>query len=125
MEFDSLEPGDELDWLVLHHVLDWKRGLRSLGEAPYRQGSEMFPELWPVSHDMAFAWRVVEHATAAGLQVTLRYAPDPRKPGWEATFSRAQGPIASSDAQTAPLAICRAALRAVEQALLVKSSFSR
>ena len=35
MDIDRLEAGAELDWLVLHHALDWKQGYPALGQQPY------------------------------------------------------------------------------------------
>ena len=123
MTNDSLEAGDELDWLVLHHVLDWKRGIAAFGEAPYRWQSQEFPALWPVSRDLVCAWRIVDHAIQRG--VTVDVLADPAtSPLWRVTFTHLSGSEAHAEAATLPLAICRAALRAVEAAVLVKSAGS-
>ncbi|MNT50308.1 hypothetical protein D3C72_1872220 [compost metagenome] len=121
MATENLEAGEELDWLVLHHVFDWKRGVRAFGEAPFRRGSEPFDALWPVSSDLANAWKVIDHAVAVGLAVTVQSASD-ASPGWRVTFRSSSGVEAEGYGETVPLAICMAALRAVEAALLVKSS---
>lgn len=116
-----LEAGDELDWLVLHHVLDWKRGIAAFGEAPYRWQSQEFPALWPVSRDLGCAWRIVDHAIQRDVAVAV--LADPAKPPlWRVTFTHPSGSEAHGEAATLPLAICHAALRAVEAAILVKSA---
>lgn len=118
-----LETGDELDWLVLHHVLDWKRGIAAFGEPPYRWQSQEFPALWPVSRDLACAWRIVDHAIQRGVAVAVRAEPV-TSPLWQVTFTHPSGAVAHGEAATLPLAICRAALRAVEAAILAKSAGS-
>ncbi len=125
MDIDTLEAGEELDWLVLHHVFDWKRGIRAFDEAPYRCGTQEYAALWPVSAEIAFAWRVLAHALRAGLTVSVSGNPSGREGSWRATLAHAQGGEAEACGETAPLAICRAALRAVEAALLVKSARPR
>lgn len=122
MQIDGLEPGDELDWLVLHHVFDWKRGISAFGEAPYRCAGQEFPALWPVSSDLAGAWRVVDHALQRGLTVDLQGQPDGSRQVWRVTLAEPSGLQVDGRGETVPLAICRAALHAVEAALLVKSS---
>jgi len=60
------------------------------------------------STDLAAAWRVVEHAP--GLFHVLQY-----KEGWLVTiYNPKTSEMWQGDAPTAPLAICRAALQAVE-----------
>ena len=122
MEIDTLEAGAELDWLVLHHVFDWKRGISAFGEAPYRHGPVAHQALLPVSTDLADAWRVLEHAIARGLRVTLQSVTDHSPQTWGVTLASPAGGSAYAWGETVPVAICRAALRAVEAALLVKSS---
>jgi len=116
-----MEAGDELDWLVLHHVLDWKRGIAAFGEAPYRWQSQEYTALWPVSHDLACAWRIVDHAIQRDVAVAVWGEPA-KTPLWRVTFTHPSGSVAQGEAATLPLAICRAALRAVEVAVLVKTS---
>jgi hypothetical protein len=69
------------------------------------------------STDIAAAWQVVEKLTADGWghkhHVYSKYA---EMPGWQWTFMQSgKGPnsISGAEAETAPLAICRAALLAI------------
>jgi hypothetical protein len=74
---------------------------------------------WPAfSADIAAAWQVVERLTADGWghkHHVLSAAAE--QPGWQWTFMRPGGGlgagIAGAEADTAPLAICRAALLAL------------
>ena len=79
MDIDRLEAGAELDWLVLHHALDWKQGFPALGQLPYSRpegaGRVEEPALRPVSTVLAEAWRLVEHVEARGLGFSLSRAP--------------------------------------------------
>ncbi|MNK43982.1 hypothetical protein D3C87_627030 [compost metagenome] len=122
MQIDRLEPGNELDWLVLHHVFDWKRGITAFGEAPYRCRGQEFSELRPVSTELAAAWSVVDHALRFGLSVDVQGHPDERAQVWRVRFTDKSGVQAEGRGETVPLTICRAALHAVKAALLVKSS---
>ena len=118
-----MEAGNELDWLVLHHVLDWKRGIAAFGEAPYRWQNREYAALWPVSHDLACAWRIVDHAIQRDVAVVVQGEPA-KTPLWRVTLTHSSGAVAQGEAATLPLAICRAALRAVEMAVLVKTAGS-
>lgn len=121
MQIDRLEPGDELDWLVLHHVFDWKRGISAFGEAPYRCGDRGHSQLWPVSAEVAFAWRVLEYARQAGLTIEIHASPDVPH-GWRIRLAQPPGLAVEGHGASVSLAICRAALHAVKAGLLVKSS---
>jgi len=122
MQIDSVDAGEELDWLVLHHVFDWKRGIAAFGESPYRWGKQAYAALLPVSTDLAEAWRVLDLAVARGLRVAVTSNGNAPGAAWHVSISGASGESAQAFGETVPLAICRAALRAVEAALLVKSS---
>jgi hypothetical protein len=123
MQIESLEPGEELDWLVLHHVFDWKRGITAFGEAKFRCGPRPYPELLPVSTDLVHAWSVVDHALSVGLTVDM-HARSGEFPEWRVRIARPAGEQAEGQGETVSLAICRAALLAVKAALLVKSSLA-
>ena len=125
MDIDGLAAGAELDWLVLHHALDWKLGFPALGQAAYtRPGADgariEAPELPPVSASMAEAWVLVEHLEALGLAFSLTY--DPTGHIWEARIWRDRPPAGAvtAIASTAPLAIARATLKAVQASIVVK-----
>ena len=122
MQIDRLEPGDELDWLVLHHVFDWKRGITSFGEPPFRRGGQGFPALLPVSTDLASAWGVIDHALQVGLSAEIQGHPEDSLQPWQVRFTDRSGVQVMGRGETVALAICRAALLAVEAALLVKSA---
>jgi len=71
------------------------------------------------STDISAAWQVIERMAARGLWLTL-LTPYDATDGYHATFTPHGRPqwcdaVARAQAATAPLAICRAALRAVEQ----------
>lgn len=74
-------------------------------------------ELRRYSTNIYFAWMVVEHLIAAGFRYPLvRYDGDRREgsPRWTAAVSSADGKEAwRGDADSAPLAICLAALKVV------------
>lgn len=122
MSPESTFPDDELDWLVMHHVFDWKRGFQSLGEPPFRTAHEGFERLPPVSTDLTEAWRIVTHAESLGLRLTMHL--DPRHPAhaWTVTIQGPQDTVATASGETLPLALARAAVRAVEAALFTKST---
>lgn len=128
MDIDGLEAGPELDWLVLHHALDWKQGFPALGQAPYTRpgdGGERrdAAALPPVSSDLAEAWRLVEHVEARGLGFSLSRQPEAEEAqGWTARVWRDRPPAgeAVASAPTAPWAIARAVLKAVRASLVVK-----
>ncbi|MFN3429021.1 MAG: hypothetical protein ACK46X_03590 [Candidatus Sericytochromatia bacterium] len=125
MDIDGLAAGSELDWLVLHHALDWKLGFPALGQAAYTRpgpagGRVESPALPPVSSAIGEAWALVEHVQALGLAFSLTF--DPTVPGWEARIRRDRPPTGSvaASAPTAPLAIARATLKAVQASIVVK-----
>jgi hypothetical protein len=128
MDIDGLEAGPELDWLVLHHALDWKQGFPALGQAPYTcpgaDGARVdAPTLPPVSTEIAEAWRLVEHVEARRLGFSLSHQPDAEEAQrWTARVWRDRPPagVALAHAPTAPWAIARAVLKAVQASLVVK-----
>ena len=125
MDIDGLDAGAELDWLVLHHALDWKLGFPALGQAAYtRPGPEgtrvEASDLPPASASIADAWALVEHVQALGLTFSLTF--DPAGRTWNAHIRRDRPPAGavSASAPTAPLAIARATLKAVQASIVVK-----
>lgn len=128
MNIDGLDAGPELDWLVLHHALDWKQGFPALGQSPYtRPGDDgervETPALPPVSTDLAAAWRLVEHLEARRLGFSLEQHPEAEEARrWTARVRRDRHPAgeAVAHAPTAPWAIARVVLKAVQASLVVK-----
>jgi hypothetical protein len=125
VDIDVLPAGAELDWLVLHHALDWKQGFPALGQAPYTRpgpsGERVEePGLPPVSTTLAEAWRLVAHVETFGLGFSLTRPPG--APQWEARVWREAAPAgeAVAEGETAALAIARAVLKAVQASLITK-----
>jgi hypothetical protein len=112
----------ELDALVATHVLGWTE------VAPFKQVHAHDPILQGVrpgviaspytgykprvpvpnySRDIAAAWEVLEKVRGPGVEVRLFSG------GWKAGWTCEVGSLASTTRETAPLAICLAALEAV------------
>ena len=119
MNYDEMEAGTEMDRLIAEKVMGWQMGLgpatvtkwwRRPGAEPPKQFARPVTA-WVPSSDIANAWEVVAHLRnshwidiqdmRAHYDVTIRRSVDERNP------SCAVG-------DTAPLAICRAALKAVQ-----------
>jgi hypothetical protein len=93
-EIDALPAGPELDDLIERHI--YGQSLRR-GWAPM-----------PASTEIEWAWKVVEHLQAEGICLLVR-------PYLQGGFRVSYGTPEEIDyatAETAPLAICRAALKA-------------
>lgn len=106
-EIDKLQAGQELDELILKYVFK-----DSIGDDG--RGSRMaFFDQHRYSADIAAAWQVVEKLRAKGLYI----ASFGNGSGlYGCTFARASHdwkPEWTGEGATAPLAICRAALKAV------------
>ena len=119
------EAGRELDALVAEKVMGWTRGLRygnGNGEwiEPGRE-NDAHKRTWDTtpcfSTDIAAAWQVVERMEADGWgHKHLFHSPGAEDPGYYWTFMKPGKGIRSmseSHAETLPLAICLAALKAV------------
>lgn len=126
-EIDKMEAGPEMDALVAEKVMGWKLGkprwvyteelygrVKSQAwEGSTKDGMTQTIESWRPSTEITAAWLVVEKI---GGVFRLEKYPHPDSfqgyPGicWVADFH-----IASSLAETAPLTICRAALKAVNK----------
>ncbi len=92
-----LTAGPELDRIVAERVM----GLTDASDDDYRA--------WQPSTNIAHAWEVVERLRPTGARLILTdYGPD-----WDAVFRRSDDTYECAQADTAPLAICLAALRAV------------
>lgn len=101
-EIDKPEGGPELDALIAEKVMEWTPQSYFLGP--------------PFSTNIAAAWTVVEKLWAAGKDFDLENFNQPGGgQGWRARFMRTtkNQDTVIAFASTAPLAICRAALKAV------------
>lgn len=119
-----LEPGEELDALVAEKVMGWDVHFRlKLGERPHHEGREhlrdpehntvYLPEQWCPSSDITAAFEVV---SKVGIGLTLHWVPDQKNLdvyGGAGSWVAATSGIAER-AETAPLAICRWALKTLK-----------
>lgn len=103
--------GRELDAAVAERVMGWKRGDPKYGDMPwyppgtgrYLGGGRM--DLPEFSADIAAAWEVVEHLATPDEALMITYS--------KGTWVVAVGSVeASATSESAPEAICRAALLA-------------
>jgi len=119
-EILKLEAGREMDALILKHIFNadviWKDSvINSVGFSPAG-----FHGKWPnsshvyskggYSADISAAWEVVEKLKSIGLELLL----DNYSPNWSCDFTETLEVTSEKEvsADTAPLAICRAALLA-------------
>lgn len=112
--------GRELDAAVAEHVMGWKRGDPKYGDMPwyppgigrYLGGGRL--NLPKFSTDIAAAWEVVERLAEFEINdievtVEIRNVAE----GWACWIHSGCEEIAEAREETAPLAICRAALLAM------------
>jgi hypothetical protein len=130
IDVDQLAPGPELDALVAEKVMGWKQSavngiywVDQEGKVRARRRSLMFEKMWAPSSDIAAAWEVVEKLSDRfmfSLDQVHKNTKDgkPRPAQWAAGFlslNPSDGAAYWSErSETAPLAICRAALKAVD-----------
>jgi hypothetical protein len=120
MEIDELQAGPDLDRLVAERVMNWKPPEPSGERIAYDGGpplDERSPyRIKPYSTDIAAAWEVLERLYH--LADFMRLERD--KTEWSCTWWLGGSKIWHRDhratANTAPLAICRAALKVVGDA---------
>ena len=86
---DALPAGPDTDWRFLHHVLDWKRGVASLGQAPYVYHGGGDTLMWPVSTDAAYAEPAADALRARGFTVVTTPMPG----GFHTTISGTGGGV--------------------------------
>lgn len=119
----SRDASRELDALIAEKVMDWTwrtywrpEEARALFPPPC-EGSYAMGDAYPeYSTDIAAAWLVVEKLESGGYCVHVENFP-PSTPAayrWRAHVETAELSIGYGDADSAPLAICRAALAAME-----------
>ena len=103
-----MKPGRELDALVAEKVMGFTP---AVGPSGTRYGFVGGSHLPAYSTDIAAAWRLMDHFKGDEQHPMVRYdgkRPE-GKPRWTAVVRTCRG-----DADTAPHAICLAALKAVE-----------
>lgn len=101
----NLSPGRELDALVAEKAMGWARNRGSGVGFTTPDGEYRSIDIWSPSTDIAAAWQVVGKLRERGFGFSLNDA-------WIAWFLAAPNEYQAS-ADTAPHAICLAALRAV------------
>lgn len=127
---DRMEAGPEMDRIIHDKVMggapiDLKHGQTMMFAAVSRTDNAYSDPLTPCySTDIAAAWEVIEHlrgvAHSVGITLTWGYGSFQRGAGWKCDFmtvghSSIPGKFhrdpAFAEARTAPLAICKAALK--------------
>ena len=121
-DIDTLQAGPELDALVAEKVMGWAfaDGCWNEPSGPRRAHPRSVYNHFPYySTDIAAAWEVIEKLPGPGIALFKTY-----NGGWQARTKVCNYPGSMhviendccifSDAPTAPLAICRAALKAVQ-----------
>lgn len=121
-EILKLEPGFELDRLVAEKVMGWEEGYEFVcdgwGLLYYVNFGLERKRPWSPSTNIATAWEVIEHLVPE-YNIGLFNSCDLKNPSqgtWyvEIRATRHGAPPCEAGAETAPLAICCAALLAVE-----------
>lgn len=108
---NELTAGRELDALVAEKVMGWAPRDAGAGDRLIYVGAWAHCESLPhYSTDIAAAWQVVEKLAADGLYVHVGYCLGRT----EASVNSPLDIIDNAYAPTAPLAICLAALKALE-----------
>lgn len=127
MEIDNLEAGRELDALVAEKVMGWTLGKPHLLHGYLMHGSveiecwegslkdnvTQTKDSWHPSTDIRWAWEVVEKLKRYGFELGYQFD-ESGELEWDASFDMERHSEAHCVyAPTAPLAICKAALKAV------------
>jgi Phage ABA sandwich domain len=132
-DIDKLEAGRELDALVAEYIFGWRdckiSRMRYVGQSPELMGRP--PDMGPgsaqsvpkVSTDIAAFWQVVEHMLLSYESFVLKrvlfkdasevFSPEGLQKHINRQWSAKFGSANESEARTAQLAGCRAALKAV------------
>jgi hypothetical protein len=122
IETKELKAGPELDTLVAEKVMGWQRfRLAQLPYGPEFWGGDdpdaegPFVHAWKPSTDIAAAWQVVERFRDKRRHLAGEIFIIPYEGIYRCHLNDADGMRTTADADTAPLAICRAALAALGQ----------
>ena len=124
----KMEAGPELDRMVAEKVMCWKLGESEWCHGPMthggsfmrfwldrdgqyaKHGATIFSEKWNPSSDISAAWQVVEKLISDGWHFNISF-----KGHWVASiYNESEVRAFYGHAETAPSAISRAALKAVE-----------
>jgi len=109
-EILRMEAGPELDRLVAEQIMGWSEGKHfKVGDFGVVKLGEVI-DIWSPSSDIAAAWEVVKELYDRELGIEMY---GEKKFPWEAEILIPGGRPVSVQAETLPLAICRAALLAV------------
>ena len=118
-EVSELEAGRELDALIVQRIIGakvvWQDGEPCW--AHIHRDPRIYPPssrvpVPPFSTEMAAAWSIIEHLTGKGWWVRIEHVEPVHRLAderWTVNLGEYEG-----DGPTAPLAICRAALRAMD-----------
>jgi len=116
MNYDEMPAGREMDVLIAEKVMGWKWDSRD--EVFYDQEGRSRVDIFNrFSSEIEYAWMVVEKIIAMSYTVLVSNGKhSPPRQTWHCiiTIIPQQGGYRDGYADTAPLAICRAALKAVE-----------
>ena len=123
MNVDTMPVGRETDALIAEKVMGWKSigtdGVSTYGKPPvvtrelqdHGTGIKGLYHVPRYSTDIAAAWQAVSFFQSRGWFVSVIF--DPRFNGtWKCCFETQKGGSGYIEADTAPLAICLAALKA-------------
>ena len=106
MNVMKLEAGKELNELIAVHVMDW---IYLFGEGWLMSNGEFIDSLPDFSDDMCAAWIIIEELKDFFYEITVDIDGD-----WRCFFTTKDDVEVFAIAETAALAICRAALTTAE-----------
>ena len=122
-DIDAMQPGPELDALVAEKVMGWEKNDQGMWvmsrstENGWKQTINIAASQWRPSTSIKVAWEVMEKMRHLGLYPGVGVDGD-RWEAWVFDTEPVQGdfsaPKVKATAPIAPLAICKAALKAVQ-----------
>ncbi len=119
MNIEDLQPGRELDALVAEKVMGWHVEIvqypHATADFPNYVGRDgigrCLPSQWNPSTEIASAWLVVEKLSESSIMLSVSW----HAGHWWCVIYPEQEPLTEGPySETAPLAICRAALLSVQ-----------
>lgn len=115
MNYDAMPAGREMDQLVAKRVMEWREVGGGIGVPPDPQATV---HVWvpDYSVNLSWAWGIVRAMNQKGIHLWALSQEDPEEEGchWKADFGPAYSSAILGCAETAPLALCRAALAAID-----------